>query len=229
MDVPTFRRVLRTLIERYKPKNWAADMDPFEALVAIIVSQNSTDLVTERVMKDLAARVKVRPETIAKIPEGQLIEILRPAGLARQKVPKIKKIARVLAEKHGGKMDGFIAAPAPVTREMLLELPGVGPKTADVWLNLVAGRDTMPMDTHIARLVRRWHLSTATDYDGINEDLRRYIPEKDRQAGHLALIMFGREICQARRPQCEACPVYDDCDAEEKRPRGRGPKINTAS
>ena len=85
------------------------------------------------------------------------------------------------------------------------------------------------MDTHIARLVRRWRLSTATDYDGINEDLRRYVSEKDRQAGHLALIMFGREICQARRPQCEACPVYDDCDAEEKRPRGRGPKINTAS
>ena len=112
---------------------------------------------------------------------------------------------------------------------MLLELPGVGPKTADVWLNLVAGRDAMPMDTHIARLVRRWHLSSATDYDGINEDLRRYIPEKDRQAGHLALIMFGREICQARRPQCEACPVYEDCDAEEKRPRGRRPKINTAS
>jgi endonuclease-3 len=144
-------------------------------------------------------------------------------------VPQIKKIARILVEKHGGKMDAFIAAPAPVAREMLLELPGVGPKTADVWLNLVAGRDTMPMDTHIARLARRWHLSSATDYDGINEDLRRYIPERDRQSGHLALIMFGREICQARRPQCEACPVYDDCDAEEKRPRARGPKINTAS
>ncbi len=229
MDVPTFRRVLRTLIERYKPKNWAAEMDPFEALVAIIVSQNSTDLVTERVMKDLSARVRVTPETIAKMPEVRLVKILRPAGLARQKVPKIREIARTVVKKHGGKMDAFIAAPAPVAREMLLELPGVGPKTADVWLNLVAGRDTMPMDTHIARLVRRWHLSTATDYDGINEDLRRHIPEKDRQMGHLALIMFGREICQARRPQCEACPVYEDCDAEEKRPRARSPKINTAS
>ena len=229
MDVPTFRKVLRTLIERYKPKNWAAGMDSFEALIAIIVSQNSTDLVTERVMKGLRAKVKVTAEAIAKVPDATLVAILRPAGLARQKVPQIKKIARILVEKHGGKMDAFIAAPAPVAREMLLELPGVGPKTADVWLNLVAGRDTMPMDTHIARLVRRWRLSTATDYDGINEDLRRYIPEKDRLAGHLALIMFGREICQARRPQCEACPVYEDCDAEEKRPRARGPKINTAS
>ena len=229
MDVPTFRRVMRALIERYKPKNWAAGMDPFEALVAIIISQNSTDLVTERVMKALASKVKITPETIAKIPEAQLVKVLRPAGLARQKVPKIKAIAKTLVENHGGKMDGFIAAPVPVAREMLLELPGVGPKTADVWLSLVAGRDTMPMDTHIGRLARRWHLSTATDYDGINEDLRRYVPEKDRRMGHLALIMFGREICQARRPQCEACPVYDDCDAEEKRPRAKRPKINTAS
>src|SRR2546426_352591 len=129
MDLPTFRRVLRLLLDRYRPKNWAAGLDPFE-------------------------------------------------------------------------------------------LPGVGPKTADVWLNLVAGRDTMPMDTHIARLVRRWHLSAAKDYDGINEDLRRYVPEAERQAGHLALIYFGREICQARRPQCEACPVYEDCDAGENRRRG---------
>jgi endonuclease III len=224
MDVPTFRRVLRVLIDRYRPKNWASGLDPFEALVAIIVSQNSTDLVTERVMKELAAAVKVEPKAIAEMGPEELAKVLRPAGLSRQKVPKIQEIARILVERHGGKMDAFIAAPTPVAREMLLELPGVGPKTADVWLSLVAGRDTMPMDTHIARLVRRWHLSSAKDYDGINEDLRRYIPETERQAGHLALIYFGREICQARRPQCEVCPVYDDCDAEEKRPRIRAAK-----
>ena len=224
MDLPTFRRVLRLLLDRYRPKNWAAGLDPFEALVSIIVSQNSTDLVTERVMKDLTAAVKVQPKAIAEMRPERLVKILRPAGLSRQKVPKIREIARTLVTKHDGQMNAFIAAPAPVAREMLLELPGVGPKTADVWLNLVAGRDTMPMDTHIARLVRRWHLSAAKDYDGINEDLRRYVPEAERQAGHLALIYFGREICQARRPQCETCPVYDDCDAEEKRPRKRASK-----
>ncbi|TLZ69967.1 MAG: endonuclease III [Methanobacteriota archaeon] len=219
MDVPTFRRVLRALLDRYKPRNWAAGLDPFEALVSIIVSQNSTDLVTERVMKDLAARGPISSRAILKMRPERLIAILRPAGLARQKVPKIRKIARTLVETHDGKMDAFIATPAPVAREMLLELPGVGPKTADVWLNLVAGRDTMPMDTHIARLARRWHLSAAKDYDGINVDLRRYVSERERQAGHLALISFGREICQARRPRCEVCPVYEDCDSEDKRPR----------
>ena len=224
MDVPTFRRVLRALLERYKPKNWAAGLDPFEALMSIIVSQNSTDVVTERVMKRLAETMTIRPDTIAKMKADRLAKILQPAGLSRQKVPKIQEIARDLVEKHSGKMDGFIAAPTPVAREMLLELPGVGPKTADVWLSLVAGKDTMPMDTHIARLARRWHLSTATEYDAVNEDLRRFVPEPDRQGGHLALIYFGREVCQARRPQCETCPVYDDCDAEEKRARGRASK-----
>ncbi len=224
MEVPAFRRVLRVLLDRYKPKNWAVGLDSFEALMSIIVSQNSTDLVTGRVMKELAARRPVRPKTIAEMRPETLVEILRPAGLARQKVPKIQEIARAIVEKHNGTMDAFIAAPAPVAREMLLELPGVGPKTADVWLNLVAGRDTMPMDTHISRLAKRWHLTAATGYDAINEDLRRYVPEAERQAGHLALIYFGREICQARRPQCEVCPVYDDCDYEEKRPRGRAAK-----
>src|SRR3989454_7488577 len=229
MDVRTFRRVLGVLLDRYKPKNWAAGRGRFEVLMSIIVSQNSTDLVTERVINALTSEVPPTPTAIAGMRAGKLARILRPAGLSRQKAPKIREIARVLVERGDEEMDAFATARPSPARRMLLELPGVGPKTADVWLSVVAGRDTMPMDTHIARLVRRWHLSSAKDYDGINEDLRRYIPEKDRQMGHLALIMFGREICQARRPQCEACPVYEDCDAGENRRRGRRPKINTAS
>ena len=219
MNVRTFREVLRALLKRYKPKNWADGLTRFEVLMSIIVSQNSTDLVTERVMKELAAEVRVTPRAIAGMPGAKLARILRPAGLSRQKVPKIREIARTLVERRDDDMDAFAAASTPVAREMLLRLPGVGPKTADVWLSLVAGRDTMPMDTHIARLVRRWRLSAAKTYEGINADLRRYIPGRDRQGGHLALIDFGREICQARRPRCDVCPVYDECDAAEKRPR----------
>ena len=229
MDVPTFRRILPILLRRYRPQNWTESLDPFEALVSIIVSQNSTDLVTGRVMADLASRARVDARSIAAMRARDLVRVLRPAGLAHQKVPKIKITARILVDDFDGAMDAFLAAPTGRSREMLLALPGVGPKTADVWLSLVGGRDTMPMDTHIARLVRRWHLSRAKDYERINEDLRRYVPPSQRRLGHLALIHFGREICQARRPQCEACPVYDDCDAAEKRPLGRGPKINTAS
>src|SRR5438093_1381738 len=219
MDVRTFRRVLRVLLDRYKPRNWAAGRGRFEVLMSIIVSQNSTDLVTERVINALTSEVPPTPTAIAGMRAGKLARILRPAGLSRQKAPKIREIARVLVERGDEEMDAFATARPSPARRMLLELPGVGPKTADVWLSLVAGRETMPMDTHIARLVRRWHLSSAKDYERINADLRRYVPRGNRQAGHLALIYFGREICQARTPRCEACPVYDDCDAEDKRPR----------
>lgn len=219
MDVPTFRGVLRILLRRYRPRNWGEGLDPFEALMSIIVSQNSTDLVTSRVISDLGAAGPVTATRIAAMRPSALVRILRPAGLARQKVPRIQRIARFLVDEHGGTMDAFLRAPTTRARDMLLVLPGVGPKTADVWLSLVAGRDTMPMDTHIARLVRRWRVSTAADYERANADLRRYVPPRQRRLGHLALINFGREICQARRPRCEVCPVYVACDAEVKRPR----------
>ncbi len=190
--------------------------------MSIIVSQNSTDLVAGRVIADLAARGPVDAPAIARMRASELVAALRPAGLARRKVPRIQAIARLLVDRHGGTMDVFLAAPAARARGMLLALPGVGPKSADVWLNLVAGRDAMPMDTHIARLVRRWRLSSAGDYERVNETLRRYVPPSQRQRGHLALIRFGREICQARRPRCEACPVWESCDWERKLPRKAG-------
>src|SRR2546426_5075398 len=149
MDVRTFRRVLRVLLDRYKPRNWATGLTRFEVLVSIIVSQNSTDLVTERVMKELAAEVRVTPGAVAGMRGAKLARILRPAGLSRQKVPKIREIARTLVERGDEDMDAFATARPSLARRMLLELPGVGPKTADVWQSLVEGRATMQMATHI--------------------------------------------------------------------------------
>ncbi len=220
MNARAFRTVLHTLLRRYRPRNWAAGLEPFEALMSIIVSQNSTDLVTERVMADLRARMPVSARSIANASERVLVDVLRPAGLARQKVPKIRAAARLLVEHHGSTMDAFRKARTGRAREILLDLPGVGPKTADVWLSLVAGRSTMPVDTHIARLARRWHLvPTSADYDDTTASLKALIPPRQRRNGHLALIYFGREVCQARRPRCEVCPVYRWCDADVKRPR----------
>jgi len=220
MNARAFRIVLRTLLQRYRPKNWAAGLEPFDALMSIIVSQNSTDLVTERVMADLRARMSMDARSIATASQRGLVDVLRPAGLAGQKVPKIQASARLLVERFGGTMDAFRKARKGRARTMLLDLPGVGPKTADVWLSLVAGRGTMPVDTHIARLARRWHLvPPSASYDRTTASLMKLIPPRQRRTGHLALIRFGREICQARRPRCEVCPVYRWCDATVKRPR----------
>lgn len=221
MNPRTFRAVVRTLLRRYRPGNWSSGRDPFDTLMSIIVSQNSTDLVTARVMDDLRSRMPVTARTIADTRGDGLVRVLRPAGLARYKVPKIQAAARILVRDYGGTMDAFRAAPASKAREMLLDLPGVGPKTADVWLSLVARRGAaMPVDTHIARLARRWHLVRPNaSYEETTRTLKATIPPAQRWRAHLALIEFGREVCQARRPRCETCPVYRACDADVKRPR----------
>ena len=222
MDAKAFRTVLGTLLRRYRPRNWAEGRDPFETLMSIIVSQNSTDLVTERVMADLRSRMPITAPSIAAARESDLVRVLRPAGLARREVPKIGEAAQVLVREYGGTMDAFLDVPTGRGREMLLALPGVGPKTADVWLSLVGGRATMPIDTHIGRLARRWHLvRPAASYAETTAALKALIPPSRRRRGHLALIYFGREICRARRPRCEVCPVYRWCDADVKRVRTR--------
>jgi endonuclease-3 len=212
-----FRRAFDVLWRRFRVTNWAEGKHPFEVLVSIVVSQNSTDAVTERVMRDLARKVPVRPGMIAKAPPSLLVRTLKPAGLSRQKVPRIRAVAREVVDRFGGDLMRVLDETDP--RQALIGLPGIGPKTADVWLSLVAGRGTMPVDTHIARLARRWRLVRRDDYEGTTAKLKSLIPPDRRGRGHLVLIQFGREVCQARRPRCETCLVYDLCDAAAKRPR----------
>lgn len=208
------------LRKRYHGANWTRGRDPFDVLVAIIVSQNSTDRITERVMEDLERRVGSGPKAIATAPEAKLVAVLRPAGLARQKVPKIKAAASAVLGRYHGDITKILNLPSDEARRELMTFPGVGPKTADVWLSLVGGcGEAMPVDTHIRRLALRWHLSKEGDYERISHGLKELIPPVRRGRDHLVLIEFGREICQARRPRCNVCPVYDLCDADVKLPR----------
>jgi len=93
-----------------------------------------------------------------------------------------------------------------------MALPGVGPKTADVVLAMAAGHPTFPVDTHIARIARRWNLVRRTDYGSIRAALERWTPPETRKAWHLAIIAHGRALCKARNPRCGECPVRADCD-----------------
>ncbi|HLB69124.1 MAG TPA: endonuclease III [Thermoplasmata archaeon] len=219
MDDASFRKAFDRLWRRSRVVNWAEGRDPFEILVSIVMSQNSTDAVTERVMRALAAEMPVRPATIAQANAAKLVRILRPAGLAPQKVPRIRQLAREILRRYNGDLANLLDVPTAAAREALMDLPGIGPKTADVWLSLVAERDTMPVDTHIARIAQRWRLVPRARYEDITAKLKELIPPRRRARGHLVLIQFGRDVCQARRPRCEICPVYGFCDADVKRPR----------
>ncbi len=222
MDEDAFRRVLDILRRRYLVSNWAEGRSPFDVLISIIMSQNSTDRITERVMEALRSRGPVTPGAILAMNPRDLRRILRPAGLSAQKVPRIRGVARAIQEEHGGSMEAFEAMTTAGARKALMRLPGVGPKTADVWLSLVASRPTMPVDTHIWRLALRWYLAKGKEYEEVSSRLASLIPPNRRWSDHLVLIHFGREICKAVSPRCLICPVYDLCDAEEKIPKQSG-------
>jgi len=219
VDPGRFRKALAILKRRYSVRSWARGRGSFDVLISIIISQNSTDLVTERVMRDFRSRGPITPESLLVKSQSQLVAILRPAGLAPQKVPRIRAVARRVIRDYRGDLNRLRAMDTVTAREALMALPGVGPKTADVWLALVAGRDTMPVDTHIHRLARRWRLSPSEEYEDVTAALKRLIPPRSRFLGHLVLIEFGRDICHARRPECGRCPVYDLCDAADRLPR----------
>ena len=219
MKPDTFRKALAVLRRRYPVRSWTRGRGSFDVLVSIIMSQNSTDLVTARVMAELRHRGPVTPRSVLETSPRTLATVLKPAGLARQKVPRIRAVAREVLGRLGGDLGRLRRMDTVTARRELMSLPGVGPKTADVWLSMVAGRDTMPVDTHIHRLARRWRLAPSGRYEDVTAALKALIPPRDRQAGHLVLIAFGREICHARNPECGRCPVYALCDAEDRRPQ----------
>jgi endonuclease-3 len=212
-----FRKAFAVLKRRYPVGNWTRNRHPFDVLVSIMVSQNSTDLVTARVMAELRRRGAVTPNRILRMRSASLVRVLQPAGLARQKVPRIRAVAREVKRRYGSDLRKLLDMDTETARRALQELPGVGPKTADVWLSAVGGRDTMPIDTHIHRIARRWRLSPTTRYEDVTAALKALIPPRERGVGHLRLIEFGRDICHARGPECDRCPVYELCDAEDRR------------
>ena len=187
---------------------------PFQLLIATILSAQCTDVrvnqVTPRLFKTFPG-----PKTILEGNHDLLVEIIRPTGFYRNKAKAIIGCARRLVEAFGGEV--------PDTLEALVTLPGVGRKTANVVLGSAFGRPAVVVDTHVRRVANRLGLSRSRDPVKIEADLRRLLPPSRWTSGSHRLLLHGRHCCKARRPQCERCPLYDLCPAEEKGRRGAAP------
>ena len=204
---------MRILESRYSIDDWSRGMTSFEVLISTILSQNTTVANERRGFKDLRLRVgAITPQRIAQTPEAEIAAAIWHAGLAEQKAPRIVAVARTLGEGRGNRLERILELPTDRARQDLIALPGVGPKTADVVLAMAAGHPTFPVDTHIARIARRWNLVRRTDYESIRAALERWTPPGKRKAWHLAIIAHGRTLCKARNPRCSECPVRRDCD-----------------
>lgn len=215
---------MRILERRHPMDDWSRGMSAFEILVSTILSQSTTVANERRGFEGLRSRIgTLTPDSVASTPVSTIAQAIWHAGLARQKAPRIRACAQAVRERWGGSLDPVLRLPTAAARAAFMSLPGVGPKTADVVLAMAGDHPTFPVDTHIARIARRWRLVRRRDYSSIRRALEARTPPAKRKAWHLALIAHGRELCRARDPRCDACPVRQDCDwhrVHERRFRG---------
>lgn len=206
------------ILEAFPEKMWYRALTPFERLVSTILSQNTSREATIKGFENLRRRFKVVPAVLAEARLEEIKECIKPSGLYNTKAPRIKELARIIVEEYGGDLNSLSRLPLEVARERLLRIPGIGFKTADVFLSVVGGRGSFPVDTHISRIARRWQMVRGNaGYEQIRLAFEAAIPPGKRRRAHLSLIEFGREICSARRPRCLRCPAYGECEWEGKR------------
>jgi endonuclease-3 len=188
-------------------KTQLRNANPFELLVATILSAQCTDKQVNHVTKDLFNRLKT-PQDFAGASNETIEELIRSTGYFRNKAKNIKNCSKSLLEKYGGQV--------PQTLDELVKLPGVGRKTANVVLGSAFDIPGIVVDTHVARISKRLELTENNNPVKIEYDLMEIIPREEWNVFSLQLIYFGRAICKARKPLCPTCPLYDLCEFPDK-------------
>jgi endonuclease III len=175
---------------------------PFQLLVAVILSAQATDVGVNKATTRLFP-VAPTPEAMAALGEEGLTEYIKTIGLFRTKAKNVIATCRMLIELHDGQV--------PEDRMALEALPGVGRKTANVVLNTAFGHPTIAVDTHIFRLGNRTGLAPGKTVEDVEKKLLRVTPDEFRKDAHHWLILHGRYVCKARKPECGRCVVVDLC------------------
>jgi len=189
------------------PKGELEYINPYTLLIAVVLSAQATDAGVNRATKALFAKVRT-PEDMLALGEARLKDYIKTIGLYNSKTKNIIALSRLLVERHGSQV--------PPSREVLETLPGVGRKTANVVLNVAFGEPTIAVDTHIFRLCNRTGLAPGKTPLEVEKRLEHVVPEARKLHAHHWLILHGRYVCKARRPDCPACVVRDLCAYKAK-------------
>ena len=190
-----------------RPSTELAYRTPYELLVSVVLSAQATDksvnLATEKLFP-----VANTPAAMLQLGETKLKRYIKTIGLFNTKARNIIAAARLLLEKHGGEV--------PRDRESLEALPGVGRKTANVVLNTAFGEPTIAVDTHIFRVANRTGLAPGKTVRAVEDGLLKFTPGEYRQHAHHWLILHGRYVCKARKPDCPDCIIRELCEYRHK-------------
>ncbi len=205
--------VYERLSEFYGMPEWGDALSPVDVLVSTILSQNTNDANRDRAYQGLRTRFAAWEE-VRDAQLQQVIEAIRPAGLANQKGPRIQTILKEITEQRGSlDLDFLRDLPLEEARAWLTQFKGVGPKTAAIVLQFSLQRPAFPVDTHIYRVTGRLGLRPEKmSVEQAHRFLEALLRPETYYSAHLNLIRLGREICQARRPNCPACPLTNLCD-----------------
>ncbi len=182
--------------------------DPFRVLIGTILSQRTRDEMTEVASRRLFAKYAT-PEALARARVDDVERLIRPVGFYRQKARKLREVSRVLLDRHGGKV--------PATYEELIELPQVGPKTANCVLVYGYGLQALPIDTHCHRIPNRLGLVRTRTPEETEEALGRIVPREYWLWVNEWFVRFGKEICRPIGPRCEACSFTSFCEFYRRR------------
>jgi endonuclease-3 len=181
--------------------------NPFQLLIAVILSAQSTDVGVNKATRPLFKKVKT-PAAMLRLGEAGLKEHIKTIGLFNTKARNIIKACTRLVEQHGSKV--------PEDRAALEALPGVGRKTANVVLNTAFGQPTIAVDTHIFRVSNRTGIAPGKNVNEVEQRLLRLVPDEFKLDAHHWLILLGRYTCIARKPRCQSCMISDLCEYQHK-------------
>lgn len=190
-----------------EPRSELEYVNPYTLLVAVVLSAQATDVGVNKATRALFQRVTT-PQQMLELGEEGLRGHIRTIGLFNTKAKNVIKLSEILVREHGGAV--------PRDRAVLETLPGVGRKTANVVLNVAFGEETMAVDTHIFRVGNRTGLAPGRTPEAVERELERVVPGPYRRHAHHWLILHGRYVCKARKPDCPTCVVRDLCEYPDK-------------
>jgi endonuclease-3 len=213
-----YARIAELLDDTYGYPAWRPSLPPVDELVSTILSQNTNDGNRDKAFDTLKERFPTW-EGVRDAPVEDIITAIRSAGLANQKGPRIQAALRYITEAQGEISLDFLAEmEVEEAKTWLTQIDGVGPKTAAIILLFSFKRPAFPVDTHIHRVTKRLGLiGPDTNAERAHQELEAIIPPDQYFSAHLNIIRHGREICHARRPRCEECPLTAYCEYYQTR------------
>jgi endonuclease-3 len=204
-DIHQFFSILRSL--NPEPKGELFYTNPFTLLVAVALSAQATDIGVNKATPALFSMADT-PQKMLDLGLEQIRDKIKTIGLFNSKAKNVIAMCEILVRDYNGEV--------PQTREELVKLPGVGRKTANVVLNIAFGHPTIAVDTHLFRVSNRTGMAPASTPEKVELLLEKNIPEEFKRHAHHWLILHGRYICKARKPECGKCPVYELCGFKQK-------------